>query len=77
MTWEEEFEQALASPDPLRRLSDKVRELVDGGADREALRQRLEAFHVALADAGRDDEDDVVLDVLDFLTGWCNPNQRI
>jgi hypothetical protein len=77
MTWEDEFEQAPASAEPLKDLSDRVSALIEGGADREQVRQRLEAFHVQLADAGRDDDDDVVLEVLDFLTGWCNPSQRI
>jgi hypothetical protein len=77
MTWDDEFEQALASADPLRDLSDRVSALVEGGTDREELRQRLESFHVRLAEAGRDDDDDVVLEVLDFLTGWANPSQRI
>jgi hypothetical protein len=58
-------------------LSDTVSELIERGADREELRARLETFHVELSSAGREADDDVVLEVLDFLTGWRNPSQRI
>jgi hypothetical protein len=77
VSWEDEFESALAAAEPLQHLSGKVSEFLEAGADREELRVRLEAFHVKLADAGREDDDDVVLEVLDYMTGWCHPSKRI
>jgi hypothetical protein len=77
MDWEDDFEHALAAPDPLEALSGKVRALVDAGADRDEVYARLHAFHVRLQDADRDAESEVTFDGLDFLTGWCAPHRRI
>jgi len=37
----------------------------------------LEEFRLVLGSRGREDDQDVVLEVLDFLTGWCGPHNRI
>lgn len=57
MTWEDEFESALAAPEPLQQLSGRVSGVLQAGANRE--------------------DDDIVLEVLDYLTGWCLPSKRI
>jgi hypothetical protein len=57
VTWEDEFESALAAPEPLQQLSGRVSGVLQAGANRE--------------------DDDIVLEVLDYLTGWCLPSKRI
>ena len=72
------FEVALRGSDGYAGLRQVVKALLDAGGEREALRQELEAFRVYLRrKAGSDAVDDVVLDVLDDLTGWTSPNRKL
>ena len=43
--------------------------------DRRQVLNDLEEFRELLREHGEDE--DVVLDVMDFLTGWCSPHERI
>jgi hypothetical protein len=58
-------------------LRDVVTELLAAGADRARVQEQLEAFRVRLQEQDREDDEDTVLDVLDFVTGWCSPDQRL
>lgn len=75
--WINDFEHALASNDPTGHLRTAVAELVAAGADREVVQAQLESLRLQLRNQNRDAEDDVVLEVLDFLTGWCSPHRKI
>lgn len=73
----EDFESALNSDRPYGSLRGVVKWLLAAGADREGLRVSLEAFRTQLRGAGRDADDDVVLEVLDDLTGWTSPHRKL
>lgn len=75
--WVEDFERSLTSPDPTERLRAVVADLIAAGADRERVQEQLELFRGQLRSHDRDADEDIVLEVLDFLTGWCSPHQRI
>ncbi|HWE81611.1 MAG TPA: hypothetical protein VG265_08160 [Gaiellaceae bacterium] len=45
--------------------------------NRDAVQRKLELFRETLRGADRETDDDVVLEVLDFLAGWCLPHERI
>jgi len=77
MRWFDGFERALGSSDPVERLRDDVAEIVRSGVPSDTVQASLERFRIKLAAEGRDADEDVVLDVLDFLTGWCSPHRRI
>ena len=47
------------------------------GQPREELLRELETLRGALRDMGREDLEDDVLDVMDFITGWCAPSSRL
>lgn len=68
--WETDFEQALASAEKFTRLSTVTAELMSKGADVHQVRFRLEAFHLQLVSQNREQDDDVVLEVLDELVGF-------
>lgn len=68
--WRTEFEAALTSHDRFRAVSDTAAGLVAAGADPAHVRVWLNAFHLALMSQDRDEEDDVVLEVLDTLVGF-------
>ena len=76
-SWFADFEAALRSAKPTESLRDTVARLLDSGNDREVIQQSLEQFRLVLREADREAAEDVVLEVLDFLTGWCSPHQRL
>jgi hypothetical protein len=50
-----------------------VKKLIDNGGDRDAVYADLESLRIGASDA----EENVILDVLDFLRGWCSPQMKI
>jgi hypothetical protein len=72
------YRGALASRMPLVSLRDVVaHELHDRRADREVVLGELEALRGELRRTGREDLEDVVLEVMDFVAGWCSPHVRL
>jgi hypothetical protein len=72
------FEDALLTDDePTLRLRAVVAQLVAEGISRELLQQELLDWRKDLREHGRDEDEDVVLEVLDFLTGWSSPHMSI
>lgn len=69
----DEFRAALVSehrPDDLRRVAQHEPQ---AGTPRDEVIAKLESLSVGLSDS----DEDVVLDVLDFVTGWCSPRVRL
>jgi len=72
------FEQSLVSDKPAARLTDAIRHLLkDPQNDRDGLLGELEEFRVLLRQDQRESDDDVVLEVMDFLTGWASPHAKL
>jgi hypothetical protein len=49
-------------------------ELHERHADRDVVLGQLEALRGELRRAGRTQDEEVVLEVMDFLVGWCSPH---
>lgn len=77
MSITEEFNAAVDSGDGLTVLRAAAERELQGGVPRERVVAQLEALRTELRAAGRDADDDVVLEVLDFVTGWCSPQVRL
>ena len=77
MTVQDRLTDALCSEDPEKNLADTVRTLVAQGMERDAVYDELEKLRDRLREAGRQAADDLVLDGMDLLTGWCSPHARI
>ena len=73
----EAFEHALDSESPTMELRRVVQDLVSAGADRDQIRGEVEALRSRLRRADQEADEDVVLEVLDFLTGWSSPHMKI
>jgi hypothetical protein len=68
----------VGAPDPFGQLREVVRGLLVAGHEREALLNELQAYVVdELRPDGRDEDEDVILDVMDCLVGWCGPDMRL
>lgn len=77
MTVHERLTEALRSSEPTTKLSEAVRALVAQGHERAALNTELERLRESLAAGGREAEEDAVLDVMDYMSGFCSPHMRI
>ena len=58
-------------------LRDLVAELISAGYPREVVQGSLDDYRYLLRRTGREDYEDDVFDVVDFITGWCSPHLRI
>jgi len=74
---EAQFNEAVRSANPLLELRETVRSLLDQDWTREELLADLEQFRDVLREAGRDEDEDIVLEVMDFLAGWCSPHMKV
>ncbi len=71
------FEGALESERSLEALRSELRGLLDEGWSREALLRQLESDREILRSEGRSDEEDVLLEAMDFLSGWSSPHMKL
>lgn len=68
------FRDAMTSVHPLWELRVILRGLLADGHDRSSLVDDLNHMREALRLSGREDEENVVLDVMDFVDGWSAPH---
>ncbi len=73
----ERFDGALYADRPLDVLREVVQSLLAASYDRQVMIENLTAFALELRAAEREADEDVVFDVLDFLTGWCSPHMKL
>lgn len=66
-----------ASPSYLYGLREVVQGLLVQGHDQNTLIAALERFRGSLHDTDRDDVFILVLEIMDFLTGWCSPHMKL
>ncbi len=72
------FEESLRSENPTAQLSDAVRRLIrDFKRSRSEILQELEELRDVLRAEKRNSDEDVVLEVMDFLVGWASPQALI
>ena len=60
---------------PLRDLAREA--LVSGEYSKEAVIEVLEEERTHLEKRGEEEREDAVLEVLDFLYGWCSPHMKL
>jgi hypothetical protein len=77
MSVRDQLAQTLCAEDPTTSLSNAVKVLVAQGQERDSLYAELEKLRTLLQESGREADEDVVLDVMDFLSGFCSPQARI
>jgi hypothetical protein len=79
VTPQERMESALRSPDPARSLRLLVLELSQQGHKKDDIYERLEKLLIRVRTRAdfRESDEDVVLDVMDALTGWCHPDAQL
>jgi hypothetical protein len=74
----EEFERALRQRGPRdQNLAAAVKASLAAGQNRADALAALTRFREDLARAGRGEDEDVVLEVMDYLVGWASPHQKL
>lgn len=71
------FHAALHSQEPLLRMRDLVRNELEHGVSRPEVLGQLESLRIELRGSGREQDEDVALDVMDFVSGWSSPHVRV
>jgi hypothetical protein len=74
------FHEALDSPEPVLKVRDLARSELEHGVSRSEVLGQLESLRIELRGGGRFDEEDVVdvvLDAMDFVSGWSSPHMRV
>ncbi len=68
-----DFRAALASRHSVDGLRAAVQDELNAGVPRAELIAKLESIRPGLDDK----DEDIVVEVLDFVTGWCRPSARL
>ncbi len=68
------LKEALQKRSHLEKLEKIVKDLLAKGYSKESILAEFESFRETTTD---EDYEDVVLEVMDFLVGWCSSHKRI
>ena len=71
------LENALRSPEPYENLRTAAATYFAEGRTETAVYSLFEAARAQLRLEGREAEEDVVMEVMDCLVGWCSPHQEL
>jgi hypothetical protein len=71
------IDQALRSANPYEALRATATTLFAAGHTKQAVYDLFEAARGQLRLEGREAEEDVVMEVMDCLVGWCSPHQAL
>ena len=75
--WFALFELGLRTENPRESLSSAIEAAKAGGISRESAAAMLSNYRDYLKRSGRGDDEDTVLEILDFVTGWASPHVQI
>ena len=73
----EQYQDELSSSDRIVRLRERAQTLLVAGNTRSEILSAFTELGNELHEAGRYDDEDAVLEVMDFLVGWCSPHMQI
>ena len=73
MTLKDELLGSMRQQSPALHFREVIKHKLDDGIDRVLLREELESLRTQVGQ----DEEDVILEVLDFLEGWCHRDVKI
>jgi hypothetical protein len=74
---DQRIKQALKSNEPVNELGNLVRHLLAEGQTREAVLDLFESARQQLREENREIDEDAVMDVMDFIVGWCSPHMEL
>ena len=72
-----QFEAALQTDQPSARLRQFVLDLAAEGYSPPAVLELFEAFRAVLQSNDREAEEDLVLETMDAIVGWCSESAKL
>ena len=73
-----EFVQALREPGPrMENLLAEIKVRLYRGESKADVLSALQSYRQELVDAWRDEDEDIVLEVMDLVVGWASPHVRL
>jgi hypothetical protein len=72
-----QFEDALHADEPSARLRQLALDLAAEGHSPPAVLHLFETFRAVLRSTHRETEEDLVLDTMDAIVGWCNESAKL
>ena len=73
----EQLQVALHSSSPVKELVEVVQQMKRAGKNQQEIYRIFEALLQTAMDAGTEQEDEAIRDVMDRLVGWCSPDQKL
>ena len=73
----EALKSGIRSKQDTRALREIVVSLFDAGVTQESLLDGLKHLRKEFREAGDDEAEDAILEVMDYVVGWCSPHMRI
>jgi hypothetical protein len=73
----ERFRKCVSGPDAVARLRSLVEQMLTDGKNQTIILKDLETLRAELRIANNEKGEDAVMDVMDFLVGWCSPQMRL
>ena len=58
-------------------LRETAREAIERGESHAEVLRTFDVLRHQLADQGDEEKEDAVLEVMDFIVGWCGPQMRL
>ena len=77
MKHEECFENALRSNEPLAALNSLILKLSAEGHKKAEILKIFENYAICLRKKDREPDEDLLMEVMDALVGWCHPSARL
>ena len=71
------FHDALNSEQPLTQVRELARRELQHGVSRREVLGQLESLRLELRGGEKPEDEDVVLDVMDFVSGWSSPHMKL
>lgn len=77
MTVQDKFEEALCHPKASEQLRALALELAAQGQTQQQVYDVFEQFRAYLRETEREADEDMIMDVMDCISGWCSPHARL
>ena len=74
---EETLHACLKHPEPLGAMIGVAKGFLVFGYNREQMKEDLAKYGLQLRVEGKGEEEDLILDVIDCLYGFCHPNSKL
>ena len=77
---EQRLSELVSSTPPARLmfpLRDVARDALAQGYEKDALIEDFESLRARLDEQGEEEREDAVMEVMDFLYGWCSPHMKL